>query len=126
MNRLITLAVASACFTVLTHGASAAGDPLLIENVTLVSPEQAQPLGNRHVLVRDGRIAAVSDQAIPLPAGRAPTRWNRKIPDAGTDGCARARVGRDRPAVRIAGSRDSRRWRRISSRSSRAATCTSA
>lgn len=49
--------------------ASAAADALLIENVTLVSPELAQPLGNRHVLVRDGRIALVSDKPIPPPAG---------------------------------------------------------
>jgi len=69
MNRLFTLAVACACFTVLTHGASAAGNPLLIENVTLLSPEQAQPLGNRHVLIRDGRIAAISDRPITAPAG---------------------------------------------------------
>jgi imidazolonepropionase-like amidohydrolase len=41
---------------------------LLIENVTLVSPEQPQPLGNRHVLIRDGRIATVSDQPITAPA----------------------------------------------------------
>src|SRR5688572_33465681 len=68
MNRLLTLAMAIACFTVLTHGASAAGNSLLIENVTLLSPEQSQPLGNRYVLVRDGRIAAVSDKAIPAPA----------------------------------------------------------
>lgn len=47
--------------------ATASGDSLLIENVTLLSPELAQPLGNRHVLVRDGRIAAVSDRAIPVP-----------------------------------------------------------
>jgi imidazolonepropionase-like amidohydrolase len=53
----------------LTFDASAAGAPLLIENVTLLSPELAQPLGNRHVLVRDGRIAAVSDRAIPAPEG---------------------------------------------------------
>jgi imidazolonepropionase-like amidohydrolase len=42
---------------------------LLIENVTLVSPEQPQPLGNRHVLIRDARIATVSDQPITAPAG---------------------------------------------------------
>jgi imidazolonepropionase-like amidohydrolase len=47
--------------------ASAAGEPLLIENVTLVSPELAQPLGNRHVLIRDGRIAAVSATPIAVP-----------------------------------------------------------
>lgn len=48
---------------------AAVGNPLLIENVTLLSPELAQPLGNRHVLVRDGRIAAVSDKPISVPAG---------------------------------------------------------
>jgi imidazolonepropionase-like amidohydrolase len=47
--------------------AAAAGEPLLIENVTLVSPELSQPLGNRHVLVRDGRIAAVSATPISPP-----------------------------------------------------------
>ena len=106
MNRLFTLAVACACFTVLTHGASAAGNPLLIENVTLLSPEQAQPLGNRHVLIRDGRIAAVSDRP-SRRRRRAPPGWRRQIPDARADGCACARVRRDRPAVRLARSRDS-------------------
>ncbi len=47
--------------------ASAASEPLLIENVTLVSPELAQSLGNRHVLIRDGRIALVSATPIPAP-----------------------------------------------------------
>jgi imidazolonepropionase-like amidohydrolase len=37
---------------------------LVIENVTIVSPEQAKPVGPRHVLIRDGRIASVSDKAI--------------------------------------------------------------
>jgi len=48
---------------------SKAAEPLLIENVTVLSAEQAQPLGNRFVLVRAGRIAAVSDQPIAAPAG---------------------------------------------------------
>jgi imidazolonepropionase-like amidohydrolase len=47
----------------------AAESTLLIENVTLVSPELTQPLGGRHVLVRDGRIAVISEKAIPMPAG---------------------------------------------------------
>jgi imidazolonepropionase-like amidohydrolase len=47
------------------HGA----EPLLIENVTLVSPQLSRPLGNRHVLIRDGRIAVVSERAIDVPAG---------------------------------------------------------
>lgn len=48
--------------------AVAANDELLIENVTVVSPEQAQPLGNRYVLIREGRIAEVSDRALDVPA----------------------------------------------------------
>jgi imidazolonepropionase-like amidohydrolase len=50
-------------------GASAA--ELLIENVTVISPEQAQPLANRHVLVRDGRIVSVGQQRV---AAKADTR----------------------------------------------------
>lgn len=49
--------------------ATVAGQPLLIENVTLVSPELPQPAGNRHVLVRDGRIVAVSRTPLEAPAG---------------------------------------------------------
>jgi imidazolonepropionase-like amidohydrolase len=49
--------------------AAAAAEPLLIENVTLVSPELPQPLGNRHVLIRDGRIATVSASPITAPPG---------------------------------------------------------
>ena len=44
---------------------------LLIERVTVVSPEQAKPQPNRYVLVRDGRIAAVGDQRVTAPAGTA-------------------------------------------------------
>jgi imidazolonepropionase-like amidohydrolase len=49
--------------------ARAFAEALLIENVTVVSPEQPQPLGNRNVLVRDGRIVAVSDRPIAAGAG---------------------------------------------------------
>ncbi len=71
MNRsTIFVAMAGASFALfLGYNARAADASLLIENVTLLSPEQARPLGNRYVLVRDGRIAAVSDQAISAPAG---------------------------------------------------------
>ena len=69
MNRPIIRALAASFTLLFACDASAAAAPLLIENVTLLSPEQAQPLGNRYVLVRDGRIATVSDKAIPLPAG---------------------------------------------------------
>src|SRR5688572_23498578 len=69
MNRLITLAIAGTAFMLpLARDAAAAGKPLLIENVTLFSPEQAHPLGNRYVLSRDARIATVSGKAIPAPA----------------------------------------------------------
>ncbi len=69
MNRSnALLAMGCACFSLLpTHVTVAA--TLLIENVTLVSPEQQQPLGNRYVWIRDGRIAAVSDHVIAPPDG---------------------------------------------------------
>jgi imidazolonepropionase-like amidohydrolase len=41
---------------------------LLIENVTVLSPEQPQPRGNQHVLIRDQRIVQVSDRPIRPPA----------------------------------------------------------
>lgn len=41
---------------------------LLIENVTVISPEQAQPLANRHVLIRDGRIVSVGQQRVTAKA----------------------------------------------------------
>jgi imidazolonepropionase-like amidohydrolase len=50
----------------------AANESLVIENVTVVSPELAQPLGNRHVFIRDGRIEAVSEQ--PIAASTAARR----------------------------------------------------
>jgi hypothetical protein len=71
MNRSIVLcAVAGVGLALLPDpDAGAAGPPLLIENVTLLSPEVPQPRGNHYVLVRDGRIAAVSDRIIPAPPG---------------------------------------------------------
>ena len=62
-----SIAAATLLSLLATSAAYAASDPLLIENVTLVSPELAQPLGNRHVLVRDGRIAVVSATPIAAP-----------------------------------------------------------
>jgi len=46
----------------------AAAEPVLIENVTVVSPELAQPSGPRNVLIREGRIEAVSEKPIAAPA----------------------------------------------------------
>jgi imidazolonepropionase-like amidohydrolase len=51
----------------LMAAAGTAVPPLLIENVTVLSAEQPQPLGNRYVLVRDGRIDLVSDRPIAAP-----------------------------------------------------------
>jgi imidazolonepropionase-like amidohydrolase len=58
------LASVTAAFLNIAGAPANAAGSLLIENVTLLSPEQAQPLGNRYVLIRDGRIAEVSDRAI--------------------------------------------------------------
>ncbi len=44
---------------------------LLIEHVTVLSPEQSQPLADRNVLVRDGRIVSVGTQPV---AAKADTR----------------------------------------------------
>jgi imidazolonepropionase-like amidohydrolase len=41
---------------------------LLIEHVTVISPEQSQPLADRNVLIRDGRIVSVGQQAVPAKA----------------------------------------------------------
>lgn len=69
MNRSIAcIALASANLSLLPG--QAAAEPLLIENVTVLSAGQAQPRGNQYVLVRDGRIAAVSDRPIAAPDAR--------------------------------------------------------
>jgi len=55
----------------------AEGQPLIIENVTVVSPELARPVGPRNVLIRGGRIEGVSEQPIVAPSG------SRRIDGAG-------------------------------------------
>jgi imidazolonepropionase-like amidohydrolase len=47
---------------------SAPAADLLIEHVTVLSPEQAQPLTDRNVLIRDGRIVSVGQQRITVKA----------------------------------------------------------
>jgi hypothetical protein len=47
----------------LVHLPAVAAD-LLIENVTVLSPEQGAPLRNRHVLIHEDRITRISDRAI--------------------------------------------------------------
>ena len=125
MNRsFVLIALASANLALPTY-AQGAGQALLIENVTVLSAEQAQPRGNRHVLVRDGRIAVVSDRPITAPDARR-LDGTGKFLTPGMMDAPRARVRR-RSACRsdppIPQSRD---WKSNSSRSSRAATCTSA
>ena len=53
------------CTLACTAGAAFAAD-LLIENVTLISPDLSAPLPSRHVLIRDGRIAQISEHRISL------------------------------------------------------------
>src|SRR5688572_2921997 len=69
MNRSIAFIVTASAALALPAYTGASSEPLLIENVTMLSPEQAQPRGNHYVLIRDGRIATVSDHAIPAPPG---------------------------------------------------------
>jgi imidazolonepropionase-like amidohydrolase len=52
----------------LVLGSHALAADVLIERVTVLSPEQAKPSPNRYVLVRDGRIAAIGDQKITASA----------------------------------------------------------
>jgi imidazolonepropionase-like amidohydrolase len=51
----------------LIANAAAAAD-LLIEHVTVISPEQAQPLADRGVLIRDGRIVSVGQKDVAAKA----------------------------------------------------------
>jgi len=44
---------------------------LLIEHVTVVSPELPKPLPNRYVLVHDGRIAAIGERQPKASPGTA-------------------------------------------------------
>jgi imidazolonepropionase-like amidohydrolase len=62
MYKQSKLILALACITAAPPASLAA--ELLIENVTVISPEQAAPQPSRHVLIRDGRIATVSSQRI--------------------------------------------------------------
>ena len=69
-----TLLVASLGLAGFVTDPVAAAD-LLIENVTLISPERAAPVVGQWVHVRDGRIAAISDKAINVPANTPYARY---------------------------------------------------
>ncbi|HEY8538426.1 MAG TPA: amidohydrolase family protein [Steroidobacteraceae bacterium] len=51
----------------LSVGTGVASADVLIENVTLVSPELSRAVGPRNVLIRGERIAAISDEPIEAP-----------------------------------------------------------
>lgn len=65
LNRSL-LAVSLGLAGVVANPASA--NDLLIENVTVVSPERAAPVAGQWVHIRDGRIAAIADKPISVPA----------------------------------------------------------
>ena len=62
MRKLLLLAL-SLVLVSCSHprGAPPADEALLIEDVTIVSPERAKPLERASVLIRDGRIAAIGE-----------------------------------------------------------------
>jgi imidazolonepropionase-like amidohydrolase len=64
---LVVLALAG-CHHVVRSATPAVGD-LWIRDVTVVSPERAEPLAHAHVLVRGGRIVRVDTSAPPETAG---------------------------------------------------------
>src|SRR6186713_3224798 len=49
--------------------ASANSGDLLIEHVTVISPQLSQPLPDRNVLVLNGRITQIGGNTVTAPAG---------------------------------------------------------
>ena len=66
MKRSLTLCLAG----LLCCASMALGADLVIDDVTVVSPQQAQPLTKQHVLIREGRIVSVSAQPVSKGAGQ--------------------------------------------------------
>lgn len=56
----------------------AGADDLLIENVTVISPDRAAPLIRQWLHVQNGRIVGLSGKPIPVPAGTARLDGNGK------------------------------------------------
>lgn len=52
------------CWAQAPHNAKAVDDGIVIEDVTVISPERAAPLPHATVLIRDGRIAGIDTDAI--------------------------------------------------------------
>lgn len=66
-NKATVLALSLGLF--LSAGSALAGQDLLIQDVTVLSPERSAPQAHRDVLIRDGRIAAVAASPMTAPAG---------------------------------------------------------
>ena len=65
MTRLIALAAtAGACFGLSACATHAPSSGLIISNVTVVSPERAQPLEHAYVRILDGRISELSTRPL--------------------------------------------------------------
>lgn len=65
MTRLIALAAtAGACFGLTACATHAPSSGLIISNVTVVSPERAQPLEHAYVRILDGRISELSTRPL--------------------------------------------------------------
>ena len=79
------LATATAAFSSLLGAPTNAAGSLLIENVTLISPEQPQPLGNRYVLIRDGRFQGALGLAMDRGLSTALRPEGRAIIEHGSD-----------------------------------------
>ncbi len=54
----------------LTLNTATSAADLLIENVTIVSPERSQPLPHQFVLIRDERIAQIAAKPITAPGAQ--------------------------------------------------------
>src|SRR4029453_904685 len=52
----------------LTLAAGAFAQDVVIENVTVISSSTPPPLANAHVLLRDGRVAAIDTKPLTAPA----------------------------------------------------------
>ena len=75
MQHITSVIRSVGCLGLLLWLSTACGADLLIDGATLVSVEPARIVGVRNVLIRDGRIAAISEQ--PISTG-APTRLNAR------------------------------------------------
>src|SRR5678816_2167604 len=65
MSRLVALAAtAASCLTLLGCATHAPPSGLIVSNVTVISPERAQPMERAYLRIRDGRIAELSQHPL--------------------------------------------------------------